>query len=52
MLAVTEVGNAHFVLIEESKMAEFRKRCLAFDVQPAADHLKRFSSSSTIGHTS
>jgi len=44
MLAVTEVWNAHFELIEESKMGEFRKRCLTFDLQAAADDLKWSSS--------
>jgi hypothetical protein len=43
MLAVTEVWNAHFKLIEESKMDEFRKRSLSFDLQAAADDLKRSS---------
>jgi hypothetical protein len=43
MLAVTEVWNAHFRLIEESKMDDFRKRCLSFDLQAAADDLKRSS---------
>jgi len=43
MLAVTEVWNAHFKLIGEPKMAEFRKRCLGFDLQAAADELKRTS---------
>jgi hypothetical protein len=43
MLAVTEVWNAHFKLIEESKIDEFRKRSLSFDLQAAADDLKRSS---------
>jgi hypothetical protein len=43
MLAVTEVWNARFKLIEESKMGEFRNRCLTFDFQVAADDLKSFS---------
>ncbi len=47
MLAATEVWNAHFKLIEELKMAEFRKRC-----QEAADELKRTSSTRPTGHTS
>jgi len=41
MLAVTEVWNAHFKLIEESKMGELRKQCLSFNLQAAADDLKR-----------
>jgi hypothetical protein len=41
MLAVAEVWNAHFKFIEESRMAEFGKQCLAFDLQAAADKLKR-----------
>jgi hypothetical protein len=40
MLAVTEVWNAHFKLIEESKMIELRNSCLNFDLQEAADKLK------------
>lgn len=43
MLAVTEVWNAHFKLVEEPKMVEFRERCLGFDLQAAADELKKSS---------
>jgi len=50
MLAVTDVWNAHFKLIEESKMGEFRNRCLAFDFQAATDDLKRSSPSRPTGH--
>lgn len=39
MLAATEVWNAHFKLIEESKMAEFRNCCLNFDLQAAMSSL-------------
>lgn len=38
MLAVTEVWNAEFKLIEESEMVELRNSCLNFDVQAAADN--------------
>ncbi len=41
MLAVTEVWNAHFKLIEESKMVELRNSCLNFDLQGAADKLRK-----------
>jgi len=40
MLAVTEVWNAEFKLIEESKMIELRNSCLNFDLQDAAVKLK------------
>ncbi len=40
MLAVTEVWNAHFKLIEESKMAECRNCYLNFDFQAAVSDLK------------
>ncbi len=40
MLAVTEVWNAQFKLIEESKMVELRNACLNFDLQGAVDKLK------------
>jgi hypothetical protein len=43
MLAVTEVWNAQFKLIEESKMVELRNACLNFDLQQAADDLKKNS---------
>jgi hypothetical protein len=43
MLAVTEVWDAHFKLVEHSKMDEFKKGCLAFDFQSAANHLKMSS---------
>ena len=32
--------NAHFKLIEESKMIKLRNSCLNFDLQEAADKLK------------
>jgi hypothetical protein len=35
MLAVTEVWNAHFKLIEDSKLEEFRKQVLNFDFKAA-----------------
>jgi Family of unknown function (DUF5677) len=44
MLAVTEVWNAHFKLIEESKMVELRQVCPNFDFQQAACYLKKNSS--------
>jgi hypothetical protein len=40
MLAVTEVWNTEFKLIEESKMIEFREVCLKFDLQQAEVDLK------------
>ena len=40
MLVVTEVWNAQFKLIEESKMVEWRNSCLNFDLQGAAGKLK------------
>jgi hypothetical protein len=40
MLVVTEVWNAQFKLIEESKIVEWRNSCLNFDLQGAADKLK------------
>ena len=46
-LGVTEVWNAHFKLIEESKMAELRKRC-----QEAADELKEGLVTCPTGHPS
>jgi Family of unknown function (DUF5677) len=44
MLAVTEVWNAHFKLIEKSEMGELRKQCLRFDLQAAANDMKTSSS--------
>lgn len=52
VLAVAEVWNAHFKFIDEPKMAEFRKQCLAFDLQAAADELKKTSSSPSGGQRS
>lgn len=52
MVAVTEVWNAYFKLIEEPKMAELRKQCLAFDFQAAADELKKTLSSPSSRHGS
>jgi hypothetical protein len=40
MLAVTEVWNAHFKLIDDSKMDEFRKQSLHFDFEAARDASK------------
>lgn len=41
MLAVAEIWNVHFKLIEESKMEAFRKQGLNFDFKAAKDALKR-----------
>ncbi len=43
MLAVTEVWNAHFKLIEESKMEAFRKQGLNVDFRATNDTLKSSS---------
>jgi hypothetical protein len=43
MLAVTEVWNAQFKLIEDSKMNELRNACLNFDLQQASQDLKKNS---------
>ncbi len=44
MLAVTEVWNAHFKVIEESKMIELRNACLNFDLQRATHDMRESSS--------
>lgn len=43
MLAVTEVWNAQFKLIEEKNMVELRNASLTFDLQQAASELKKNS---------
>jgi hypothetical protein len=40
MLAVTEVWNAHFKLIDDARMDELRKRVLSFDFKAAQAALK------------
>lgn len=42
MLAVMEVWNAHFRLIEDLKMEDLRKRSLTFDFKAANDALKNY----------
>jgi hypothetical protein len=44
MLAVTEVWNAPFKVIEESKMIAFRNACLNFDCQQATHDIRNSSS--------
>ena len=44
MLAVTEVWNAHFKVIEESKMIEVRNACLNFDFQQATQTMRKSAS--------
>lgn len=41
MLTVTEVWNAHFKLIEDLRMVEFRKRALNFDLKTVVDALRK-----------
>ena len=44
MLAVTEIWNGHFKVIEESKMITLRNACLNFDFQQATNDLRKSSS--------